>query len=816
MAVDSFARLTSARYADLASTAPGKGASLIALPFGGSLGDLGGNFRDAVFATATTKVEIAHALALATGKARLVINGINWVADGSLTTFTIPVEFVGGATCSANGFALNFTRGFRADDYAAIFSPRDAPNITLPRWQRLTPFHFGAKADYVSAASPGTDDGDALNAWASELCTRVMPAGRYGTTKTIHWNGGAGGNANANCGIQCDPQATIYQRTDNIPIMTAWGSRGQWDFPVLEYANRQAATSFSAVGLLICPYPGQTGWYQNVISRILVRGGANVGVFNPPAISSTTTVSYAQGDSALTVANAQTDAMGAYPWVPGMWVQVALASSGWHISRIASVAGAVLTLATPLPGAVNSGAAVVFAGLTPTSNFPSAMFSNTIHSIIVDEPSRYGLIDRGTGTGDAIANLYVRAAGTGDATSPLYTIERAVVLSGKAATSIAQLNVEYLGFNQDVISLGGRHFKLGEVHIEGCRSFGNNTGLISGTAPDIDIDLVQVEYWTAFTADIATAVGIFYPRAVPLTELGSGRGQWRIRQLNTRKNLFNRADVLGRAFVGAFPTATLTQIRIESWRYDRDGGMYPSGQLTSPSNKGGLVSIGNLLPPDCVGFAFDVDASSDNAATYQRIFTSPKGQFKVREILAFRPTQSLTTATCGIFADNTGTTLISSVSTQALSTLTDSGKVLSIPLVAGEATTLRAGSSDMFFKINATQAKPAAVTGTSSYLTGRNGGDNNTNLGFINFAAAHGLNVGDYVLISGSVSSAFNGAKRKIVDVPSANQIAVYADSAAAVGTAAAPTSDPAISIQRIPTLHLAVLGSDLGNFNAY
>lgn len=776
-------------------------------------------FADATFARQYPTVEAAYTTALAQGKKRVIVNGIAWVANGTVTTFNLPIVFRGGASINPNGNTITLAGGFIAEDRDAVFAASDvlAGRIVVPDWQQVTAWHCGAKGDYVSAAQPGTDDGNALQAWASLPCERKRTRGRFGTRRTIHWNGNAGGAANVNLGMQGDAGMRIIQVTDNIPIMTVWGSRGVWELPMLEYANRQASDSYSAVGVLVTPPPGQTGWYQNVIGRIMVRNGANVGFFNPPAFASTTTAGYAAGVTAITVANAQTDATGSYPWVPGLWVQVALAAGGLHISRLAGVAGAVLTLETPLPGAVNNGAAVSVSGETPPTSFPSAIFSNTIHSVVIDAPSRYGFVDRGTGTGDFIGNLYVRAPGSGDVATPTYTIEQAVYISGKTAQGIAQFNVEYLGFNREAVFVSGRHFKFGEVHFEGARLYANNTSLFAGTAPDLDIDLMQVEYWRVDPADIANGVAIFGPRAVPGTTLGGGRGQWRVRQLNTRKNVFSRADTNGRAFIaGYFTGSTVTQIKIESWRYDRDGGFYPSGQLVTPSSKGGLVALGNLLPPDCVAYAFNVDASVDSAANYQRIFTSIKGQFKIREVLAMHPSVSMTTAAGGIYADVTGTTLVSNVSNQGLATLTDSGKVLSIPLAAAEATVLRTGASDLSYKSSATQAKPAPLTGTSSYLTGRNGGDNNTNLAFINFAAPHGLTAGNTVLITGSVTAALNGIKRKIVDVPSATQIVVYCDSAAPVGTAGAPTADAAISVQHIPTFDLVVLGADLGNFDAF
>lgn len=794
------------------------GAAAIGIAGGGTVQDLASIYANAVFSASYASVEAAHAAAVSAGKTYVVVNSA-WALTGNFTA-TRQIMFALGFTVSCGAYTLNLSNGFIATDYQRVFLAADASKITLPQWQRLTPQHFGALADYVNSGSPGNNDGPALQAWASKLCTRVMPAGKYGVAQTIHWNGdGSGTVTNQNTGMQCDPQAWIVQRTSNIPIMTVWGSRAVWTLPVLQYETIQSATDYGAVGLLINPYPGQTGWYSNVVNRIYVAGGANVGIFNPPAIASTTTATYSAGASSIVVANAQTDALGSYPWVPGMWVQVQLDTGAYHITRLSSVSSATLGLATPLPSTATSGNIVQFTGFNAPSTFPAAEFSNTFHFLYVDDPQRYGIVLRGTGTGDAIANMYIRSAGSGTFTAPTYTIQTAVYISGTGAGSIAQLNVEYLGFNSDMIFVSSRHFKFGEIHIEGCRSYTNSTGIMAGSVADMDIDLMQVEYWTALATDIANAVGIFYPRSTPGTSLGSNRGQWRVKQLNTRKNIFERGfSASSKAFIAAYAAGNVTQIKIDSWVYNRDGGIYPSGQLASPSNVGGLVSIGNLLPPDCVAYLLDADT---NSTSYQRIYTSPKGQYKIREILALKPTVSMATggATVGVFADTGGATLISNVNNQALSTLTGTKTVLSIPLAASEAAVLRSpstGATDgMFWKGNAAQAKPPAVvtgmSGTSS-LTGRQGGDNNTNLGFINFTAAHGFNVGDIVSITGSVNAAFNAKTFKIVDVPSTTQIVVYCDSVSPVATVA----DTALSAQLTPTVHVVVTGTDVANFDAF
>ncbi len=418
MAVDALARLNAAKSADLASTAAGKGASLVALPFGGSVGDLGGSYKDAVFATAQGGVELAHAQALATGKSRVIVNGFAWVANGTVTTFNVVIEFVGSATLSANGYALNFTKGFRAHDMDSVFSPADARLLTFPTTQRLTPFHYGAKGDYVSSASPGTDDGNALNAWASELCWRVMPPAKYGTTKTIFWNGDTTAAANSGLpayfGIRAEPGAEIVQRTDNIPVMTFYGYRGEWRFPKLSFMTAQPATNYSAVGLLCATKPGfGNGFYIAHVPFLHVEN-ACCGVFFPRGINSALAANAAAGATTITVADAQTDHTGARPWTVGMYVQIYLDTGAYQTTRIANVAGAVLTLADALIASASNGARVAvsptaLALSTDTAGLP-VNYQNTFDHVYINNPSRYGWVDTGNGTQNAYLNRYVTGA----------------------------------------------------------------------------------------------------------------------------------------------------------------------------------------------------------------------------------------------------------------------------------------------------------------------------------------------------------------------------------------------------------------------
>lgn len=915
-----------------------------------------------VYSKAFASVSAAHAYAVANGYKKVIVNSA-WTLTGDFTA-TLPIQFAPGYIPSCGSYALNLTKGFEAGELQQVFLPGDRPKITIPSFQRLSPFHYGTKCDYAAAkgtgsiaantltitsmtsgayavgmlltddvVAPGTtiasfgpgttggvgtytlsgpaqtvasrtinaagssDDGPALQAWAGHVCTRIMPAGYYGTWQTIDWNGDL--NINQNAGMQCDPQTRIIQFTDNIPIMTVWGSRGVWDMPILEYARRQPATNFGAVGLLVAPYPAQTGWYQNIIGRVMVRNGANVGYFNPPAIEAPLAVAAATNDNTVTVAFEQGDARSAYPWVPGLWAQVELNSGSWHIARIdgittnsypasltadaaagqpvivvdrttgwsngqgltleldsgatfttsiSSISGLTVTLADnlptkasayrdvragtttkldstaatgatslsvnsatgfsigagilitlntasthrttitsvvgttigiadklpsaaasgngvsvrsttftlsqPIPSAASVSKRVQFTGASSPSKFQSAVFSNTNAGIYIDEPSRYGIIDRGTGTGNVYGNLYVRSPGSNDKTAPPWTIRMGVDIRSRTAENIKQMNFEYLSFLDSMSNFSGDYFSFGCIHEEGCRLLTANTGIVSGSARAMDIDLLQVEYWTVLGFSSPDVLGILFPRSVAGTSIGDGRGVWRIKELNTSKSPIN-----GRAYLACWGTGCLTQVEIDNWSPERDSGIYPSGQIASPSNR--FIRIKNMMPEETVGYAYDLDAT-DNT-NYQRIPTSGRGQFRIKEIVLIKPSVSMTTATGGVTSDTSGT-LITNVNNQALSPLTDRAKILPMPLSSAEANTLRAGNSDVYMKLAANQASPTAKTVATSYLTGRNGGEAKTNLAFLNFTAAHGYSAADYVLCNG-LTNVPNG-RRKVVDVP--------------------------------------------------
>ncbi len=322
---------------------------------------------------------------------------------------------------------------------------------------------------------------------------------------------------------------------------------------------------------------------------------------------------------------------------------------------------------------------------------------------------------------------------------------------------------------------------------------------------NIVADIVQLNYCAMLSDDAFTAAGIFSPTLTVPTSLGGSKGIWRVGVLHLTKNMISRNV----GFIIRDTSANQTKIEIGSWQGDRDAGIYPTmDQISSSPNLGTPVKIGNLLPDNTVAFRLDADLT---LTTVQDMYPSNKGQFKVSKLAYLWASKVPATATAGVYNESGAVNLVSAVNNTALSGLTSkTGTVLEPGLHTNETSKLRVAGSRLFFKCLAAESAPTAVTGASSYLTGRDGGSSTTNLGFINFGSAHGFNVGDVVTITGSVTAALN-ATFKIVDVPTTTQIAVYVDSVAAVGSSGAPTADAAIAVQLKPTMNVFALGDDYG-----
>jgi hypothetical protein len=532
-------------------------------------------------------------------------------------------------------------------------------------------------------------------------------------------------------------------------------------------------------------------------------------VFFPKAINSTAAVAAIAGATSITAAAAQTDHAGTTPWTKGMWLQIWLDTGVYHTTRITNVAGSVLTFDTALPAAVSIGNVVTVAanalagaGAQATS---IANFSNTFDFAYIARPSRYGWIDTTAGTQNVYHNRYINGLFPTQQWNPSATITSAIWESYRNGDRHGITNIEHFKFTNHAWLLNGDNVSLGAVHFEACRLTANATGLLAGQVCNLVADIVQVVYCAMLGDDAFAAAGVFVPTLTSPTTLGGDKGLWKIHILHLAKNYITR----GVGFLIRDASTNQTKLEIGSWQANKDAGIYPTmDYLSSSVNLATPVKIGNILPDNVVAYRLDADLT---VTTVQDMYPSNKGQFRVAKIAYLWASKVPATATAGVYNEGTATNLVSAVNNTALSGLTSkTGTVLEPGLHANEASKLRTAGSRVFFKCLAAEAAPAAVTGASSYLTGRDGGADKTNMGVVNFGAAHGLSTGDVVTITGSVTAALN-ATFKIVDVPTATQLMVYVDSVAAVGTAAAPIVDAAIAVQLKPTVNVLAFGDDYG-----
>jgi len=796
------------------------GAAAIGIAGGGTVQDLASIYANAVFSASYASVEAAHAAAVSAGKTYVVVNSA-WALTGNFTA-TRQMVFALGFTVSCGAYTLNLSNGFIATDYQQIFTASEATKITLPFWQRLTPFHFGAKANYNGVADQGTDDGTALNAWASRLCWRVMPRGKYGTTKTVYWNGDNVQNGEVTpqfYGIRAEVDAEIIQRTDNIPVMTFYGSRGEWRFPKLSFMNDQATTNYSAIAALCAPTPGQAGGFHTSVIPYFHSVGGSCGLFFPRAISSTINAIAAAGATTVTVANAQTDFTGNYPWRVGMYVQIEMDSaySGTTIwqSRITDIpTTTTLTIADALPVNTSVGKKIFvapnkIASGSDTANTPTR-FSNTWSYCYIERPTRFGFVDTGNGTHDVFDNLYVKDPRV-SYYSQTITLQSAIYSYFRNGDRYGITNIEQFIFAGNAFDTYADSLTLGSIHFEGCKlTSTSSSGLLSGVVQSLSADLIQVQYCTMVTDDLGSATaGIFRPNIGSTTVAGGNRGIWNIGILDTGKNIIT----IGNGYVVRDASANRTIIQIGAWRRTRDSGFNPVDALSYANNIANILNIGGVLPSGLVAVKLDATCADLSSQGMQQI----SDRYKINKIAYADPSLSMTTATAGVWNETGATNLVSASGTTALSPLTGPNTIIEPGLSALEANKLRDGAAGggvagerPFFKCAVAQAAPAAVAAASRYLTGRQGGNNNTNLAFINFAAPHGFTVNQPVAIVDSSITQLNG-NFKIVDVPSTTQLVVYCDSASAQGTSGSPITTGSITVQLRPTVDVFAFGDRYG-----
>ncbi len=782
-------------------------------------------FADALLASDYGTVEAAHTAAVLQGKKRVIVAGLAWVANGTVTTFNVPIEFQGGATCRANGFALTFAAGFRAGDYDPIFLPGDAGNLNFPALQRLSPFHFGAKGDYVSSASPGTDDTAALNAFASKLCDRWIPPVAFGITAPIYWNGRSQ-LAVQGFALNAEPGARFVQRTDNVPVLVGWGSRAQWNFPILAHENMQDATLLGGIGFLCCSEPGAgNGFYMNSV-RNLATFNNSIGAFFPKAINSTLANSPAAGATTIQVADNQTDYHGGFPWMPGMIVQIEMNAAGpsgslYHSSRITAVSDRsnVITFADPLPVASTAGKRVACGPTLLTTSgqaaFSPTRFSNTWSRVFIEQPTRAGWIDTGNGTDDVFVNRYVTdTRPLANQSIPLATLTFAIYESYRNGDKHTQTNIEHFKIVGDAWYISGDSIDVGSIHVEAVRllasdaALGNTSGIIGGPVRLLNISKFQVVYCSVLSDDTANPCGLLVPRAGARTTEAGGKGVWTVGALDTAKNIFSP----GLAFIVRDGSNNMTTVRIPgNWERKRDSGIYPYRQFSASTvNLGHITQLGSILPAGTVAYRLHVDMTV-NGTPAQDMYPTNEGPYGVDEVLYYGATAVPTVATVGVWSDNIATVAVSSSGTTALSALTSrTGARVKDTVVAGEASKLRDRGVRLFVKMGTAEPAGAAKTVTSRYLTGRGGGNDNTNLAFIN-CTGHGLAAGNIVTHAGSSLAALNG-DFYVVDVVNANQYVVYCDSVNAVGSAGAPTVEAGMTATFKPTFHAVAIGKSLPN----
>ena len=862
---------------------------------------------DSFYASNYTTLSAAYAAALSFEASAITIDNGEWVADASIT-FVIPVVFRPGSSLSCGTHAVTFSQGFVAPDTQQVFYATDYALITLPVWQRLTPFHFGAMGNYVSYGSPGYDDGPALNAWAAMQCDRVMPRAKYGTTQTVLWNGDLTDSLNAMyCGINADHGAWIVQLTDGIPVMSFYGARGEWRFPNLAYAQYQGATfiatlsdgsggagntlnvtqilgstpgrlspgmtvffgcttactitaqvsgttggvgtytvngsaqniasttmacaNYGSAAGIVTPKPGVGGgFYMNSIPFYNAPSGAAIGFFNPRSITSTLASNALSGANTIVVNDVRTPPHSNFPWTPSMYIEILLDGAGhnWFLTRIKSIDpdGVTITLVDNLPSAASSGNAVgangtnlASTGSTTYSPSGPALFSNTWNYVYIQTPFCYGWLNTSFGTQDIVLNRYIQGPNpaafdpanpnTTGLANPYPVIMSAVYETGRSGDTLGIENIEHFGtvlpsvyFNVGDYSDANN---FGDMHFEGVRLMSDGIGFIGSPCQFATFGKIQVSYCTMSSPQVSDG-GVLYPTSAQGTALGAGRGKWSVRVLELNKCMFSP----GVASLVRDGSNGRTSVVIDAYAFERDAGIYPGSVLSYPINYGNPL-LGNLMPPDCVGYLFNADMT---VTTQQRVYMPSFGQYSVDGIVGFNPSVSLTQALVGFKV--AGGDTVSTALNVSVSALTGAGTRVNVGVASAEANKIRTSINAVFLYLNTAQTtRPSGVTGSTSYLTGRNGGDKNTDLGFINFVGAQTFVIGQIVDISGSVTSALNG-RFEIVDVPNPNQIVVYVDSVSPVGTAGSPISDPAISVRVLPTATFFITGQQFPSVGSY
>ncbi len=729
----------------------------------------------------------------------------------------------------------------------------------------LYPEMCGAVGDGV------TDDTAALQRWGSSaVWMKSMQRATYNVCGTINMNGELGASlpmaSLTRWGIDAPPGATINETCNNVPIMTAYGSRGFWHFPHLQYATPQTVTFSSAtasatgniysVGLMIEPYPGDGGLYMSDDISFRVDNAA-VGFGIPKAFSDTVSVGAASATNTLTLTNSPTDFTGARPWVPQMYIQVKLETENtclppprpvWQTVRIKSISGNVLTLADSLCDNVAAGAAVVHStnvesGTTVAAPVPVNNFSNTYSYAEVTAPTLVGWYDGGAGTQNVILNRYIRNGLPADNWHSWGMVKYGIWEGGRSQDVLSITNLEhftYLGSAWIYQSSDG-NVVAHSIHFEGARLVTDGTALMDWATNNATIDALDVAY-TSMLADnsdlsppfnnsITNGVAIFKPGptgAADATESTTftGRGIWIVNNLTTQKNIVDSS-----ANPGVTPIALLVRqtvpstidVDIKSWNSFIDGGFVPAGQLVYPVNGAGPI-IENRMPAGTS--AYLLRANTTISSCTQRML-GVAANFNPNKILVTNGSAWVSGAPAGgLYTDSSCSNLLTSSNTlSANANTTTAALVWPFSATAQSLLYNIPESNNFFFRLSTagTTPLPINVTAGSSYLTGRNGGNDNTDIAVINLGLTPSPSFvpGQRVQITGSANPGLSGTVQAYVtEVPDSTHIVLYVESGLCTttssmpppdcGTAASPKPETAMNITVIPTVDVFVTGDKM------
>jgi hypothetical protein len=181
----------------------------------------------------------------------------------------------------------------------------------------------------------------------------------------------------------------------------------------------------------------------------------------------------------------------------------------------------------------------------------------------------------------------------------------------------------------------------------------------------------------------------------------------------------------------------------------------------------------------------------------------------------------------GIYTDSSCTNLFTSANNLSASVNTTTAAII-WPMSSTAQSLLYniPKSNNFFFKLSTAGTTPPAisVTNGTSYVTGRNGGNNNTDLAVIDLGLtpANPIIPGQRVQITGSANTGLSGTVQAyVVDVPDPSHIVLYVDSFACTyvppdsppaqcGSASSPTGEKGMSITVIPTVDAFITGDKL------